>query len=624
MELPWLIIDFDSTLVAAESLELLAEIALGHRPDQGECLAEVRELTDKAMAGRMPFGEALVRRLALIGPRPEHIGPLVAALHRRISPSFRRNADFLRAHLDRIYIVTSGFHEYVDPIAAEFGIAPERVLANRFMALSDGSLDVDRSNPLATDGGKVEAVRRLKLDGPAIAIGDGASDLALAASGVCEQFYAYVESVRRPDVLEQADQVVPNLEAVLENLGFSPGIPHSRILLLEGIHPAAKDALSTTGFEVELRKDSPDAAQIGGMLNDVGLIGIRSKTQISQSLLDNAPRLLAVGAYCIGINQIDVAACTRRGIAVFNAPFSNTRSVAELAIAEIILLLRNLPDKMRELHAGHWRKSAAGSHEVRGKTLGILGYGKIGVQLSVLAEAVGMQVCYFDLEQRLAFGNATRCASLEQLLARSDVLSIHVDGRASNRNLIGSTQLSRMKTGAMLLNLSRGHVVDLGALDQALADGRLAGAALDVYPAEPRAGDEHFACALSRRPNLILTPHIGGSTEEAQLDIAQYVSGRLAAFVSAGASTGSVNFPELAFDRQPGTSRITHLHENVPGILAGIDRILAERQLNIAAQHLATNGEVGYVITDVESELDEAAIESLRSIPHTLRARLIR
>ena len=394
-----------------------------------------------------------------------------------------------------------------------------------------------------------------------------------------------------------------------------------RALLLEGIHPVARESLKAAGFEVDLLGHSPAPDELAGRLAGVELLGIRSKTHVTEALLAKAPDLLAVGAFCIGTNQIDLAACTRHGMAVFNAPFSNTRSVAELALAEIILLLRNLPGKMRAMHDGRWIKSAAGSHEVRGKTLGIVGYGKIGMQLSVLAEALGMQVFYYDRVQRLAMGNAVRLPSLEALLQRSDIVSLHVDGRASNRNLIDAAALAHMKQGAILLNLSRGYVVDLPALAGALESGRLGGAAVDVYPQEPAAGDASFTCELAGKPNVIMTPHIGGSTEEAQFDIAEYVAGRLAAYAGGGVSTGSVNLPELAADRAPGAARLVHLHENVPGMLAAINRVLADHGLNIVSQHLGTNGEVGYVLTDTDGELSGEALGAVSSLQHTLHCR---
>ena len=394
-------------------------------------------------------------------------------------------------------------------------------------------------------------------------------------------------------------------------------------LLLEGIHPIAAERLEAEGYAVRREEKSPEPQTLARTLAEIALLGIRSKTQITAGLLDCAPRLLALGAFCIGTNQIDLAACTQRGVAVFNAPFSNTRSVAELALAEIILLLRNLPDKMYAMHEGRWDKSATHSHEVRGKTLGIVGYGKIGMQLSVLAEALGMRVLYFDLAERLAIGNAVRASSLGELLASADVVSLHVDGRASNRGLMDAAAIARMKPGAILLNLSRGHVVDPGALAAALSAGRLRGAALDVYPEEPGAKQAAFATPFANADNVILTPHIGGSTEEAQLDIAQYVAARLADYLADGATIGSVNLPEIAAPRPTGTHRIAHLHENVPGRLAAIDRVLAEHGLNIAGQHLGTTGAVGYALTDVEGSLNEEVIANLAAIPHTLRTRPI-
>ncbi|MGH8427595.1 MAG: phosphoglycerate dehydrogenase [Gammaproteobacteria bacterium] len=394
-------------------------------------------------------------------------------------------------------------------------------------------------------------------------------------------------------------------------------------LLLEGIHPIAAERLEAAGYVARREEKSPEPQTLARSLAEVTLLGIRSKTQITAELLDCASRLLALGAFCIGTNQIDLAACTRRGVAVFNAPFSNTRSVAELALAEIILLLRNLPDKMYAMHEGRWDKSAAHSHEVRGKTLGIVGYGKIGMQLSVLAEALGMRVLYFDLAERLAIGNAVRAPSLDALLANADVVSLHVDGRTSNRGLMDAAAIARMKPGAILLNLSRGYVVDPTALASALSAGHLGGAALDVYPEEPGAKQAAFATPLANADNVILTPHIGGSTEEAQLDIAQYVAARLADYLANGATIGSVNLPEIAAPRPAGTHRITHLHENMPGRLAAINHVLAEHGLNIAGQHLGTTSTVGYALTDVEGALNEKVIVNLAAIPHTLRTRLI-
>ena len=392
-----------------------------------------------------------------------------------------------------------------------------------------------------------------------------------------------------------------------------------KALLLEGIHPIARSELETAGFEVELLSYSPGPDELVERISEVDIVGIRSKTHITAEVLDHARNLGTVGAFCIGTNQIDLPACTRHGVGVFNAPFSNTRSVAELALAEITLLLRNLPDKMRFLHDGHWLKSASQSHEVRGKSLGIVGYGKIGMQLSVLAEALGMQVFYYDRVQRLALGNAISMSSLEALLERCDVISLHVDGRPENRNLIDAAALSHMKKGSILLNLSRGHVVDIDALGNALDEGRLRGAALDVYPEEPASKDAPFKSVMMEKKNVIMTPHIGGSTEEAQLDIAEYVSGRLIAYASQGISTGSVNLPELAPEHGTGKNRLAHLHENVPGMLAAINQVLAECNLNVTAQHLATLESVGYVLTDVDGELNEATLDKLSHLQHTLK-----
>lgn len=396
-----------------------------------------------------------------------------------------------------------------------------------------------------------------------------------------------------------------------------------RILLLENVHPVAVELLLQQGYQVDVRKQALSEDELIAELADVSLLGIRSKTQVSRRVLEQAPRLLAIGAFCIGTNQIDLRAATELGIAVFNAPFSNTRSVVELALAEMILLMRGIPDKNRMLHAGQWDKSAAGSHEVRGKTLGLIGYGSIGTQLSVLAEAMGMRVLFFDIAEKLALGNAVQCRSMAEVLANADIVSLHVDGRASNTDLIGAEQLQTMRKGALLINLSRGHVVDIEALRDAVETGQLGGCAVDVFPYEPASNDEPFESPLRGLRNTLLTPHVGGSTAEAQENIGRFVPGKLSDFVDTGATQNAVNFPEIILPTLADAHRVLHIHRNVPGILARINSILAERGVNIVGQYLKTNDTIGYVITDINADYEEGVLAQLRALEHTLRVRVL-
>ncbi len=396
-----------------------------------------------------------------------------------------------------------------------------------------------------------------------------------------------------------------------------------RALHLENIHPDGAAALTAGDFAVDQRAGALGEEELIEALSGVGLLGIRSNTTVSKRVLDAAPDLLAIGAYCIGTNQIDIAAAARRGIAVFNAPFSNTRSVVELALAEIIALTRRLTERDRAMHAGIWQKSASGAHEVRGRRLGIVGYGNIGTQLSVLAENLGMKVSFFDTADKLTLGNARRCESMEELLAGADVVTLHVDGRHGNSGLFGEAEFALMRDRAIFLNLSRGFVVDYEALRRHLESGHLAGAAVDVFPREPRTGAEEFVSPLRGMANVILTPHIGGSTEEAQRDIGAFVGGKLAEYARSGATALSVNLPSLVLPEVAGEHRLVHIHRNTPGVMASINSVLAGDGVNIDAQFLATWGDIGYVITDVGAELEDSTVQALEKLAETIRLRVL-
>jgi D-3-phosphoglycerate dehydrogenase len=391
-----------------------------------------------------------------------------------------------------------------------------------------------------------------------------------------------------------------------------------KALLLENIHESAVRLLTDRGIEVETRSGALDGADLVAALDGVDLLGIRSRTHVTAEVIEACPWLSAVGAFCIGTNQIDLTAASESGLAVFNAPFSNTRSVVELAIGEIICLARHLTDQNHRMQQGLWVKSAAGSHELRGRTLGIVGYGNIGSQLSVVAEALGMRVVFFDIVDKLALGNAHRCADLNELLSQSDFVSLHVDGRSTNTGFFGAEQFEAMKARAHLINLCRGSVVDHEALKAALTAGRLAGAAIDVFPDEPAESGDPFSSILQGLDNVILTPHIGGSTQEAQEDIGHFVAGKLADYALWGSTIMSVNLPEVAA-QAVGKCRIVHLHSNVPGVLAQVNTIFGSHHVNVEAQQLATRETVGYVVTDLDRFENHGLLEQLRALPETIR-----
>ena len=396
-----------------------------------------------------------------------------------------------------------------------------------------------------------------------------------------------------------------------------------KALLLESIHPDATANLEAAGITVITRPGALDERELGEALQGVQLLGIRSGTRVTASVLAGATDLIAVGAFCIGTNQVDLAAAAKAGIAVFNAPFSNTRSVVELALAEMICLTRGLTVKNNALHAGVWDKSAKGAHEMRGRTLGIIGYGNIGSQLSVLAEALGMQVVYFDTADRLGMGNARSVGSILELLEVADVVSLHVDGRAGNAGLFGSEHFAAMRPGSVFLNLSRGFVVEQAALAAHIRSGHIVGAAIDVFPIEPKAQGDSFESELQGLPNVILTPHVGGSTEEAQKDIGRFVGDKLGDYVATGSSALSVNLPQTRLDGGEGSHRLAHLHSNTPGVLATVNSVLAQHDVNIEGQSLTTRDHLGYLLTDIGTDYAPDVVQALERMPETVRLRVL-
>lgn len=622
------IFDFDSTFIQVEALDVLCEIIYENSANGKHVLSEIQRITNLGMEGKLSLKESLTQRIQLLNANRDHLGGVIEALRNKVSNSVNRNRNFFKQHASDIYIISNGFGEIIIPIVQEYGIKPDHVLANTFKFDHNGKIiGFDEKNALCENKGKVLKIKSLNLVGEVIMIGDGYTDYETLENGAATKFYAFTENVSRTVVLEKADRIAPSLDEILYDLSYKASVsyPKNRIsvLLLENIHPDAVRIFEQEGYSVETVKGALSEEELCKRIKDVSILGIRSKTQLTANVLACANKLHAVGAFCIGTNQINLDACSQKGVAVFNAPYSNTRSVVELALGEMIMLIRNTFDKSTKLHKGIWDKSANGSVEIRGKKLGIIGYGSIGSQLSVIAEALGMKVYFYDVVDRLAIGNAKKCSSLSELLALSDIVSLHVDGRKSNAYLINESSFEQMKDGVVFLNLSRGHVVDLNALIANLKSGKVRGAAVDVFPEEPSNNDEPFISELCGLPNVILTPHIGGSTEEAQIDIANYVAHKIIQYINTGSTFGSVNLPEIQLPEFQGAHRIMHIHENVKGILAQINTILLEYDNNIVGQYLKTNENVGYVITDIDNFHNAELEKKLKAIPNTIRYRIL-
>ena len=621
------VFDFDSTLTKVEALDVLAEITLTNNPNKNAIIQEIIEITNLGIDGEISFTESLERRIQLLKANKADLSSLVDALKKQVSKSIESNKSFFEDFAENIYVISCGFKEFIDPIVKEYNIPSERVFANTFEFATDGEIiGFDANNPLSKHNGKIQCLKDMNLEGEIQVIGDGYSDYVTREAGIADTFFAYTENVSREKTTENADHIAPNLDEFLyvNDLPRNISYPKNRIkiLLLENVHSDAFKKLSKDGFTVETVSKSLSEDELIEKIKDVHVLGIRSKTNVTKRVIEAAERLMVVSAFCIGTKQIDLEACKENGVVVFNAPYSNTRSVVELAIGEIIMLMRSVFQRSTEIHNGQWNKTAAGSREVRGKKLGIVGYGNIGKQLSILAEALGMDVCYYDVEDKLALGNATKIDELSELLAISDVVTLHVDDNSSNKNFFGEKEISQMKDGAHLVNLSRGFVVNIEALVAALKSGKLAGAAVDVYPEEPRKNGE-FYTDLKGLPNVILTPHVGGSTEEAQRDIADFVPSKIMAYINSGNTVDAVNFPNIRLPRQTKAHRFLHIHKNVPGVMAKINKVLAEYNLNIIGQYLSTDSSVGYVITDLDKEYNTAVLEELRKIEGTIKFRVL-
>ncbi|MFT7032496.1 MAG: D-3-phosphoglycerate dehydrogenase [Cyclobacteriaceae bacterium] len=622
------VIDFDSTFTRVEALDVLGEISLVGSANKIEVLKKIKDFTDSAMAGEISFRESLNGRIQLLKAHKDHLPKLISVLKTKVSKSFMRNRDFLTSHSENVFIISNGFKEFICPIVAEYGIKEENVYANTFSFDDEGNIiGFDDTNILSGDKGKPAVIKEMDLKGEVYVIGDGYTDYEIREYGMAERFYAFTENVSRDKVTEKADHIAPSLDEILyhNKMDRALSYPKNRIkvLLLENIHSVGVDLMTEEGYDVEVYLGGLSEDELVKKIKDISILGIRSKTNVTKRVIENAKKLKTIGAFCIGTNQIDLEECEKNGIAVFNAPYSNTRSVVELALAEMIMLIRNLPDKVESMHRGRWDKSAKGSYEIRGKKLGLIGYGNIGKQLSVIAEALGMNVYYYDINEMLALGNATKCKTLKELLNVADIVSLHVDGRKDNENIIGAEEFSWMKDGVIFLNLSRGHVVDIQALKENIISGKVGGTAVDVFPSEPFSNADEFISELRELPNTILTPHVGGSTQEAQESIAEFVPTKIMDYINSGSTTNSVNFPNMTLPAFENAHRFIHIHHNQPGVIAEITNTLASHHINVLGQYLKTSENIGYVITDIDKEYDKSVMKELKKIEGTIKFRVL-
>ena len=623
----YFIIDFDSTFVSTESLDELANIALIGAPHREEILKKLKRITNLGMEGKISFSQSLRSRLKLFQANTSHIERLIVLLKKHITPSILRNREFFRQYKDRIYILSGGFSDYIIPIFKPFGISNNHILANKFLYDKKGNvIGYDKTSPLSKKGGKILALKSLRLVGRRYVIGDGSTDLEIKKAGLADKFFYFSENVFREKISERADSVLPNFDEFLYKYKLPRALsyPKNRIkvLLLEGIHADAINMFKKDGYVVESFSHALSERELLQKIPEVSILCIRSKVRVTEALIKKATRLLAVGRYGVGVNNIDLPAATKYGVAVFNAPFSNTRSVVELAMGEMIILARNIVPANQNMHKGVWRKSSQNSAELRGKTLGIIGYGNIGSQLSLVAEAFGMNVLYFDLIDKLPLGNAKQCKRMDEILAKSDFVTVHVD-KSSGGFLITEKEFKKTKPGVIFLNLSRGFAVDPNALYENLKNGKVKGAAIDVYVKEPYTKEAKFKFILQGFQNVILTPHIAGSTFEAQRNAAHYVTEKLITYINTGASMMSVNFPNVFLPELRRSHRLIHIHKNVPGVLAHLNEVISSFNLNIEGQYLKTNQDIGYVITDVSKSYDKNIIKKLREVPDTIKARVL-
>lgn len=643
-----IIFDFDSTIINAEGVDLILQHALQRADEQNrrERMQKLYDLTCLATIGEIALGDALHQRFALAEVTRADIEAVAAGIVETINPKVSETFAALQAAGKRIFVFSSSFDELVRPVTRMLHVDDDHVFTNQLIYDFSGRvIGFNEKNPLFLSVGKGFLAEQLKNDGrlpgATAVVGDGTSDLSIRRNNVAQMFVFFAGPRPHEEIRRQADFTIDRFDHLLplffseqelsnERInvlyklnGIEPQIERPAILLLENIHEEAVKKFKGVGKHLQTQKGALQAADLIRQADGIQVLGIRSQTQVDASVIAGLPGLWVIGAFCIGTNQVDLQAAANAGIPVFNAPYSNTRSVAELVVGEIIMLMRRVFEKSQAAHQGQWMKSAVGCTEIRGKTVGIVGYGHIGSQVSVLLENLGMSVLFHDIVDKLPLGNARKADHLDELLSSADVVTLHVPDTPETRGMIGRQQLQQMRPGSFLINSSRGQVVDLPALRQALDAGHIGGAAIDVFPQEPNQPNDHFQSPLQGSRNVILTPHVGGSTLEAQVNIANYVSDKLLRFLHTGATAGSINFPEVEMPRVPNTHRILHIHHNVPGVLAKINIVFARRNINVEGQMLQTRGNIGYLVVDVDQQVSDQVLDLMGHITETIKVRKI-
>lgn len=626
----YFVIDFDSTFIQFEALDELAAIALQDKSGHEERLEKIQQYTQLAMEGKLSFPESLQRRIELLEADQSDINQLVKILRRNISTSIQRNEAFFEEFADQIYIISGGFKEYIAPIVGDYHIAPDHIFANTFTFDEHGRINgFDHSNYLAQENGKVKQLKNLRLEGDVYVIGDGYTDFQIRESGLASGFYAFTENVERASLLEKADHVTPSFDEFLfkNELPRAISYPKNRIraVIMSNLPNRVSEGLSAEGYEVRFLPASSGEERLKAEIEEATILAINPDTVITAEMLNQAKRLLAIGIYGTDRGQVDLETARRKGIVVFHAPHTSTRSVAELAIGEMITLIRQVPDINQAMHAGKSMQRRKPGHEIQGKTLGLIGYGSVGKQIGILAEALGMEVCFYDPEEWEGLGNAYPCHDLQGLLTSADVISLQVTDSEANRNLIDEAAFEWMKEGVIFLNMSVEKAVDHGALAMHLKSGRLAGAGIDRFPDIGKPPHDHNVARshLRHLPNVVLTPHISGSTVESRGKTAAFVTDNLINFINSGSIETSANMPDIQLPSFHNAHRLIHIHEDHPGMMAQIANIFSEHNINIVGQYLKTMHGVGYMITDISRDYDEEVVNAIKEIPQAIRLRIL-
>jgi D-3-phosphoglycerate dehydrogenase len=626
----YFVIDFDSTFIQFEALDELAAIALQDKAGHEERLDKIRQYTNLAMEGKLSFPESLQKRIELLEADQSDINQLVKVLRRNISTSIQRNEAFFEEFSDRIYVISGGFKEYIAPIVGDYHIDPDHIFANTFTFNEEGRIDgFDHENFLAQENGKVRQLANLNIKGDIYVIGDGYTDFEIRESGLASGFYAFTENVERASLLEKADHVTPNFDEFLfkNELPRAISYPKNRLraAIMSNLPNRVSEGFSEEGYALRFIPASSSKERLTSEIEQATILAIDPETTVTAEMLNRAQRLLAIGIYGTETGNVDMDAARQNGIVVFHAPHTSTRSVAEMAIGEMLTLLRQVPYINNSLHHGLVPKNRRTPQEIFGKTLGLIGYGSVGKQIGSLAEALGMEICFYDPQEVEGLGNAKPCRDLQELLTNADIISLHITDTEQNRNFIDEEAFEWMKEGAIFLNMSSEVAVDHGALAMHLKSGRLAGAGIDRFPETDKPPHDYTVLQshLRHLPNVILTPHISGYTTESKAKTASFVTDNIISFINSGSVDTGANFPDIQLPPFDHAHRLIHIHQDYPGTMAEIARIFAEHNINITGQYLKTMGGIGYMITDISHGYDEHVVDAIKNIPHTIRLRIL-